>query len=157
MNARTALVAGGLTAGLLDIVYAMTVWHLQGVAPMTILHSVASGLLGRAAYEGGVASALVGLLAHFTLTLAMAAVFVTWRRRRPRVLANPLLAGAVYGLLVFGVMNLLVVPLSRAPVAFPSGWLLAGALFAHIVLVGMPIALFAGRIGGAAPAPGSRG
>ena len=48
-----AIVVGGIAAGALDIVYAFTVYGVRGVAPLTILQSIASGVLGREAFRGG--------------------------------------------------------------------------------------------------------
>ena len=51
----------------------------------------------------------------------------------------------IYGLITYVVMNLIVVPL-RFPAAWPPKPIgIATQLFAHIVLVGIPIALIAAR------------
>jgi hypothetical protein len=78
------------------------------------------------------------------MATGMAGGFVLSAKLLPIVLTRPLLSGMVYGLLMFALMNYAVVPLSAAyPGSFPEGWFLAGALFAHIVLVGLPIAFIA--------------
>jgi hypothetical protein len=75
----------------------------------------------------------------------MVAVFVLVARSRPTLLDRPWLAGLVYGLITYVVMNLVVVPL-RFPAAWPPKALsIATQLFAHIVLVGWPTALIARR------------
>jgi uncharacterized membrane protein YagU involved in acid resistance len=139
-----AALAGGLVAGTLDIAYAFMAHGARGISPAVILRSVASGLLGRDAYAGGMATVALGAALHYLMAIAMAAGFVLMARRWRVLLQAPRVAGALYGLALFGVMNLVVVPLSAAwPGNMPRGWLLAGALFAHVVLVGLPIALVA--------------
>ena len=45
--------------------------------------SIASGLLGKAAYEGGSATAPLGLALHFFIAFVMALVYVLAARRLP--------------------------------------------------------------------------
>lgn len=144
LAAHKAVLSGGLVAGALDMIYACAAYGARGVAPMQILQSVASGLLGREAYRGGLASAALGLALHFTITLAMAWAFARLAAAWPLLLERTLLAGLGYGLLLYLLMNHVVVPLSAAyPGQGPTGWMLVGALFAHGFLVGLPIAVMA--------------
>jgi uncharacterized membrane protein YagU involved in acid resistance len=139
-----AILLGGLAAGALDIVYAILAYGARGLPPMTILQSVASGVLGREAYTGGAEAATLGLGLHFLIATLMAAGYVILTQVFPALLRFPVASGLVYGLFLFAVMNFAVVPLSAAyPGKFPEGWYLAGALFTHTVLVGLPIALIA--------------
>lgn len=145
-KAAAAGLVGGAVSGALDLCYAFSAYALIGVSPSKILQSIASGVLGEAAYSGRAATTALGLALHFFMTTLMAMVFVLSARRLPILIERPFVAGALYGLFLFAVMNLAVVPLSNAyPGKPPTGWLLAGALFAHIVLVGTTIALVARR------------
>jgi hypothetical protein len=148
-GAATAILAGGLVAGAIDIAYAITANYLQsGVSPGRVLQSVASGLLGRGAFQGGAATAALGLLLHFAMTVAMAAIFLAAVRALPPLRQHLLLAGLVYGGLIYFAMRWVVVPLSR----FPGDLRTFGALeFAvHAVGVGLVIALAVRRF---APMP----
>src|SRR5262249_4095142 len=53
MRAARAILSAGVVAGILDITAAvvLTLWH--GGRPLRMLQGIASGLLGRAAFEGG--------------------------------------------------------------------------------------------------------
>lgn len=138
---------GGLIAAALDIVYAIVLWSFRGVSAIRILQSVASGLLGSSAYAGGVATAVLGLIVHFALMLIIAAIFYVGARRVDFVVRHPITAGALFGIAVFWVMNLIVLPLS----AYPGGFVfdateVALGLLAHVFLIGVPIAL-ATRVG----------
>ena len=67
---------GGLAVGVLDITDAILFWWLRnGVSPTRILQSVASGLLGAAAFEGGTKTALLGLLLHFLIAFIVVVVY----------------------------------------------------------------------------------
>jgi hypothetical protein len=143
----TYALLGGLVAAALDIAYAIIFFGFRGVSAQRILQSVASGLLGSRAFEGGSTTALLGLALHFALMLVIALIFYFAARRVRWLTRRPYIAGAVYGVLVYWTMNLIVVPLSASagtftwhPVIVPAG------LLVHIVLIGMPIA-WAVRIG----------
>lgn len=141
------VLAGGLIAGALDIAFACTWWAVTRDVPAgRILQSVASGLLGKASYEGGTATALLGLALHFSITLAMSAAYYAASRKLPVLRQRPAAMGALYGLALYAVMNFVVVPLSKAVVGSPALnlWTFAG-ITAHVLLVGMPIAFCARR------------
>ncbi len=168
-----AIVVGGLIAGALDILYAFIVYGplSYDLAPIQVLHSVAGGWMGReAARAGGVETALIGLGTHFMIALFMASVYVAAAARFGALVQRPVVWGFLYGIVLYGVMNYVVVPLSAAS---PEGrfaadfadasarlsrsfssiktnddypWMIWGTLFTHTALVGIPIALAAKRM-----------
>lgn len=140
------ILVGGLIAGALDITAAIVTNGWRGVPPVRVLQSVASGLLGSPAFQGGNATAALGLLLHFLIALAAAAVYVAASRRLPALVRWPLLWGPLYGVAVYFFMSLVVVPLSAAPFRIrldPPD--LATGLIVHMLCVGLPIALAARR------------
>jgi hypothetical protein len=141
-----AVLAGGLSAGVLDILYAIVFWRMRNDVPATrILQSVASGLLGRRAYEGGAGTAALGLALHLTIALGWAALFVLAARRWPELARRPIRWGLAYGIVVYLGMNFVVVPLSRFPGSGPGAAdVVIGGVLAHLFLIGLPIA-FAAR------------
>jgi hypothetical protein len=140
--ARTIALAT-LVAGTRDILFAAILSTIFGKGPATMLRGVASGPFPDAPDWGATGSAL-GLLTHFTLMAIMAAFFVVVANHRPTLLDKPNQSGIVYGLVTYVVMNLLVVPL-RFGNWPPTPRGIATQLFAHIVLVGIPIALITAR------------
>jgi uncharacterized membrane protein YagU involved in acid resistance len=136
------VVQAGLVAGGLDITYACLFWALKSGTPVSrILQSVAAGLLGRRAFEGGSATAALGLTLHFGIALAMAVAYAAAARRWPLLAQRPWHLGPLYGLALYGVMNYVVVPLSAAGPG-PRDPLWVGLSIAiHMVCVGLPIAL----------------
>lgn len=138
-----AIVVGGIAAGALDIVYAFTIYGVRGVPPLTILQSIASGVLGREAFRGGVETGALGAALHFLMTGVMAAVFVVASLAWPWLRAHAVQWGMIYGGAIFLVMNFIVVPLSRAGGVLPPLELYAAGFVVHVLLVGLPIALIA--------------
>jgi hypothetical protein len=148
-TARTILAAGAL-AGALDILAAFALQATNGVAPHRVLQAIASGLLGPAAYRGGASTAAFGLLLHFVIACGAAAVFYAASRRWPDLVARAAPAGAVFGVLVYAFMNLVVLPLSRVNFRAPTARTVAIMLAIHVVCVGLPIALTVRRLSGPA-------
>jgi hypothetical protein len=132
-----------LVAGTLDILFAAMLSTIFGNGAAAMLRTVASGPLP-AATEWGAAGSALGLLVHFMLMFVMVTVFVTAAQQRPGLLDRPIQAGLVYGLITYVAMNLVVVPL-RFGNWPPTPRSVATQLFAHIVLVGIPIALIVAR------------
>ena len=143
------IVLGGLIVGALDIGYAIAHYYVvYQVPPVRILQSVAAGAIGKeAATAGGWATGGLGLALHFLLTTLMAAFFVAWTRMVPDLNKWPLLSGATFGLAIFAIMQVVVLPLSATGGAGggPEGQFLVGGLLIHAFGVGVPIALIAKR------------
>jgi hypothetical protein len=137
---------GGGVGGLLDIIYAIVLWgFILGGSPVGIVQSIASGLLGAAAYEGGTGTAILGLALHFFIAFCMALAYVLAARRLPVLTSRWLLMGMLYGFVLFAVMNFVVVPLSAIGWRPMKPWGALRALLPHIVFVGPAIAYFAAR------------
>jgi len=94
-----ALLAGGLLAGALDITYACLFWAIKADMPPTrIFQSVAAGLLGKASFEGGAATAALGLSLHFFIACTMALTYYFVSRRWTVLVRRPVPLGIAYGL-----------------------------------------------------------
>ena len=137
---------GGVLAGTLDMLYACVFWAVKADVPARrIFQSVAAGLLGRASFDGGWSTALLGLALHYGIALSMAATYVLVAARLPVLVRRPVPLGAAYGLLLYGVMNYLVVPLSRAGPGSPDPLWTGLSILVHMFCIGVPIALCARR------------
>ncbi len=133
-----AILCGGLIAGTLDITYACVRGILRGTTAMRILQSVASGLLGRPAFDGGWEIAALGLALHFVIALSAATTYYLASRRLALMVNRPVLSGLLFGALVYLFMSRVVVPLSAAPFRIPLTLL---DLAVHMFFIGLPIAL----------------
>lgn len=138
------MIAGGLVAGALDLLYAFVFWGFQGVSPVRILHAIASGWVGRtAAVAGGNATAALGAVSHFLIAVAMAFAYYLVARQVPALTRRPWLLGSAYGVFLYFFMQWVVLPLSAAGSGGPTPPLVMWTgLAAHAFLVGVPIALF---------------
>jgi hypothetical protein len=137
-----AILQGGLCAGALDFIGACVSNASRGVAPLRIAQSIASGLLGRAAFEGGYKTAALGVGLHFLIALGAAAVFCLASVRLHWSVEQPWLSGALYGIAVYWFMQLIVLPLSAIPFKQNFSWpVVVTGLIVHVLCVGWPIAL----------------
>jgi hypothetical protein len=134
-----------VVAGTLDITDACLWWGItKGVPPERIFQSVASGLLGKAAFKGGAQTAALGLALHFAIMAVMVAIYVLASQRLRVLTRRPVLMGLGYGAATYVVMNYVVLPLSqvgpRGAFVLPS---FVNGLAAHLFLVGLTIAMIA--------------
>lgn len=146
------LLAGALV-GILDILYPIFLYSvvLQKVPAIRIPQSVASGLLGPAAYKGGLTTAALGLLLHFTIAYGWTILYLVvsrrWEplRRLAATTGGRVRVGIALGVVIWLAMNFIVLPLSRAtPTPFLSLSFLLQLVW-HPVGVGLPITLIMGR------------
>jgi hypothetical protein len=144
-RAFNVIVYGGLTAGALDALDAVTFFGLRGISPIRIFQHIASGLLGRASFSGGLKTVLLGLVLHFQIAFIIATVYYGASLVLPTLIRHPFVWGPIYGVVAYFMMNRVVIPLSAAshgPVSLP---VLLNGLLIHALGVGLPIALFARR------------
>ncbi len=128
--ALPVILRAGLTAGVMDITAALVVYA-----------RIASGLLGKAAFEGGLATAGLGLLCHFTVATGAATVFYGANRVFPVLARGAWVTGPLYGICVYFFMQLVVIPLSAiGPRPFNWHATIVGNVI-HVFCVGLPIAL----------------
>jgi hypothetical protein len=141
-QAGRAILLGGLSAGVLDLVAACVINAPRGVTPLRIMQSIASGLLGAEAFKGGYKTAALGVVLHFVIALGAAAVYCAAAYKLRFLVERPFLAGALYGVAVYWFMQLIVLPLSA--ITFKRTFSLpvvATGLIVHVLCVGLPIAL----------------
>ncbi len=149
-RALRPVVFAGLVVGVLDIAAAIIMAVSRGSTPTRLLQFIASGLLGRSAFDGGLATAALGLALHFAISLAVVAVFYIATSKLRLLRDKPVLGGIAYGALVFAVMNLVVLPVSAARVrhALVSDLI---QLAIHMFIIGLPTSLLLRRFSGARP------
>ena len=112
---------------------------------MIVLKSVASGAFGKEALSGGRKMMVAGLIFHYAIAFSFT-VFFFWLFPKIKLASkNLLLTGIIYGLFVWTIMNMLVVPLSQiGPRPFNLSNAIINALIL-IVCIGIPLAFIAGK------------
>jgi uncharacterized membrane protein YagU involved in acid resistance len=141
-----AVLLAWLVAGTLDITAALTYYPLTvGVRPERILQGIASGVLGSRVFDGGARAAVLGLLFHYMIALVWTVLFFLAARRVKVLTRHAVPVGLAYGVVVWAVMNLIVLPLShvrRGPFD-PKQAVIAAVIL--MVCIGLPIAGIIGR------------
>src|SRR5215468_6888223 len=113
-SAPSAVALAGLGGGAVDFVYASSVGLILGRSVMRVWQGVASGWLGKAAADGGLATMALGIVTHFGIAICMAATYALAAARVKLLYQRPV----PYGLLLYVVMYRVVLPL-RFPAVFP--------------------------------------
>lgn len=131
-------------AAMLDLGLAVAWFGARGVPAERVFQSMASWVLGRSAYHGGIATVVFGGLFYTGVVAAVMAWYRVLARRWPLLLARPLSLGALYGGLMYLLIFLLIVPhvTAASPAPHPLAWH-ALCVAAYALLVGIPAALLA--------------
>ncbi|SDC39647.1 hypothetical protein [Niabella drilacis] len=142
----TVIAKAGFLVGTLDLLSAFLHYYIvTGKDPLFILKYITSALLGPAAFSGGAEMYVTGLLLHYLVAFSFT-VFFFWLYPRLKILGkNRVATGIFYGLFIWTVMNLIMVPLSRIG-KFPgsaSGVLINAAIL--ILAIGLPLSFIASR------------
>src|SRR5882762_3184013 len=106
-----AILCGGFIAGAIDIGAASVI---NWLSPLIIMQAIASGVLGKASFQGGLTSAALGLVLQWAMSILIAAIYVLAATRIPRLGKHWVPCGLLYGVVVYFVMTYVVVPLSAA-------------------------------------------
>ena len=132
----------------MDITSALILTLSRGATATRLFQFIASGLLGPRAFQGGTATAALGLALHFVIAFAAVAAFYFALRNLRVVEQHPVLSGLAYGLVVYAVMNLIVLPLSAAK---PRHALVPDLIQIgiHMLIIGLPTSLLLRRFSGA--------
>jgi len=146
LSPSRAILYAGLTVGTLDILDALIFFGARGAAPIRIFQSIASGIHGRAAFQGGWHTAALGLVLHYFIAFSIATTYFLVSRAIPAVRRRPVICGMLYGIAAWCVMNLIVLPLSAAGRGPFVPIVVANGLLIHMFGVGLPSAWFASRV-----------
>jgi uncharacterized membrane protein YagU involved in acid resistance len=139
-----AAAIGGLIAGTVDIGAAALI---NLVDPVVVMHAIARGLIGQAAMTGGAATAVLGLVLQWLMSILIALIYALAALKLPVLVRRWPLMGLAYGVGVFLVMEYAVVPLSavgKAPHFTPLSFALN---MAAMLVFGLIVAFAASRDG----------
>ena len=128
------ILVGGAIAGTFDITAAFITFGMN--SPKFI----AAGLVGRQAVGWGAPAWILGMILHFFIAFSAATIYCIASRKLEFLKEHFLVCGIFYGIAIYLVMNLVVLPLCALHAAgpYPLRALLQG-LIVHMVLIGLPI------------------
>ena len=131
-----------LIAGTLDITAAFLNSYIRsGTSPVIILQFIASGILGDKSFDGGFTSAFLGLIFHYFIALSWTIIFFIVYPRLKISSDYKVVGGLIYGIIIWLIMNLIVVPLSNTPPHSPSVVQIILGICFLMFLIGLPISL----------------
>lgn len=138
---KTVLIAG-LVAGTLDGLAAVIMANINsGASPLAVFRFIASGWFGPEAFKGGVPMAVYGILFHYLIATMWALFFFLIYPRVSILARRMVVTGLLYGVFVWFVMNVVVLPLTNIPkgggIKFPGAFIGMGIL---MLAVGLPVA-----------------
>jgi hypothetical protein len=146
------LLLTALIAGTLDILSAYAnIFIRTGKITRRMFQYIAGGALGlKNTLDGGAPVILLGIFFHYVIAFSFTLFFFFLYRKNRVFGLNKYLAALLYGIFIWAVMNLVVLPLS----ALPPGKITVGKalLDASIlaVMIGLPVSLSAGAYYGKA-------
>lgn len=143
-----SILLGGLIIGIVHAIihHWIFVSLIEGNPLISVYQYLASGVLGIAAFEGGMPAALLGVFFHFLVSFVVAAVFVLSAQRIALLRRYPIPSAIVYGLGVLLVMNAIVLRLSAAPVLPPPTTpQLIELVLEHCLVIGLTLGILVQR------------
>jgi hypothetical protein len=144
-HALRGILLGGFLAGLADTIYPTVKTVMAGKPWFSPWKGVASGLVGKAAGDGGMEMVALGLALHYFICISAAALLYLLVSRVKFVPRQWIVLGVLYGIAFLLTMNYVILPLSAIGHGiYPLEQLHVHA-FWHIVLVGLPTAFFVTR------------
>jgi hypothetical protein len=130
------ILVGGGVAGLLD----MTSAYISFGRYMPI--GIAGGIVGAAGRHRSVGQYILGLCIHYFIAFSAATVYCFASKKLGFLRDHFIVCGLFYGIAVFLVMQLIVLPLSAYHAMGPYQYRgLVQGLLAHMFLIGLPISI----------------
>jgi uncharacterized membrane protein YagU involved in acid resistance len=134
LRAFVAGIVGGFTLDL--FLYLATVLPTHG-SMIAVWQFIASTAFGKIAFTS-TSYAWIGLLMHFAISIAWAAGYGYLAVTQPGVAGRPLISGAVYGFVVWGIMQLVLYTVQALHINTFADAIIS--IIAHTIFFGLPVA-----------------
>lgn len=140
-NLALPILVGGAVAGTFDLIAAFI--SFGPGSP----RAIAGGLLGRSAFQGGAGTYILGVFLHYFIAFGAAAIYCLASRRLDFLYHHFFVCGLFFGIAIFLVMNLVVLPLCALHFMGPYQYrgLVQGILI-HMFFIGLPISFALRRL-----------
>ncbi len=142
----TNIIKAGLLAGTLDILFAFTYYYIKTQKnPLNVLNYVSKVALGESTFTSQGLQQANGLLVHFVIAFGWTILFFILYPRLQLLRINKFITAFVYGIFVWVMMNVVVLPLwNHKPFVFNRESSPINALIL-IVAIGLPLSYIAHR------------
>jgi uncharacterized membrane protein YagU involved in acid resistance len=146
-SATKTILLSGFVAGTLDILAAFFVYSLimKVATPVQILQGISATAVGKTTIQNAILMAIAGLFIHYVIAYCFAIGYFLVYPQIKFLHRNVIASGLLYGMIVWTIMNLIIVPLSNGH--FPT-IILNPCLRAIIILmicVGLPISIITSK------------
>lgn len=140
---RKAILITSFIAGTLDA-FAAVLMNLK-TGPVKVFQFIASGLFGKQAFAGGWWMVALGVLMHYFIAFVFVWLFFAGCKALKLKGEKIIFIGVAYGMIIWAVMNLAVLPLTKIP-RVPFNWRSAinGAVILMLA-IGLPAGVAAFR------------
>jgi len=137
----------GLLVGTLDMTSAcINVYLSFGMHPMPLFKYIATAIEGKPAMAGGTSEAVLGVALHYTVAYIWTILFFVLYPKVSLMQKSKVATGILYGLFMWVMMNLVIVPLTNVPKPKHFNPTQAGINAAIlIVVIALPLAFIAGN------------
>jgi hypothetical protein len=138
---KTILLTGIIVGTLDGLAAVILTYGYYDRPPFAVFKYIASGLLGQSAFSGGVLTIVLGVACHFLIAITWTSALFFVHPTISAVLRNKVTKSIFYGSVIWLVMNLVVLPLSRVPPGtIGINQIITGVLIL-IVAAGIPLAI----------------
>lgn len=140
------IILSGFLVGTADIMAALFNFYLNtGKPPFApVLKFIASGVVGRAAFQGGNSMIVLGLFLHYIIAFSFTLFFFFIYKKLKSLCKNWILMGSLYGLFIWMVMSFVIVPLSKTPPIPPGSFdKMIVSILILVCMIGIPLTLIA--------------
>jgi uncharacterized membrane protein YagU involved in acid resistance len=142
---KTILISG-IVAGTLDAIAGVIVYFIWfKFNPFQVLQFIASGVHGPSAINSGIPMIFAGMIYHYFIAFVVAAIYYFAYPKISLLREYKIIAGLIFGLGIWLIMNLIILPNSNIPKTPFDGGLATAGIIWHMLLVGLPIALITAK------------
>jgi hypothetical protein len=142
-NLYSSIIKAGLIAGTLDICAAMLSVYLRtGRGPEGIFRYIARGAFGDTAKTGGTEYIIAGILFHYLIAFGFTILFfLVYPKIKRWVSPYIIITGLIYGVMVWCIMNLIVVPSSNIGMGKFTFTSVTREMLILMFCIGLPVSL----------------
>ncbi|MBI3883546.1 MAG: DUF1440 domain-containing protein [Sphingobacteriales bacterium] len=142
LSALQTILLSGLIIAILDFIAAAAVFNIwYKLTPTQVIQFIASSIFGPSAFDGSTLMIIAGSIIHTLISYIIALAYFYAYPKINFLQKYPIIAGLLYGLGFWLIMNLLIIPNTNVQQSPFDPALAVVSIIWHMVLVGLPAAL----------------